>query len=50
MKERSTQAKEKCNTYHKMSALQNAVCLKVGDPQKGYKKPNAIKACKHFNN
>ena len=33
-----------------MSALQNAVCLKIGDPQKGYKKPNAIKACKHFNN
>ena len=41
-----------------MSALQNTVCRKVGDPfshkieqpQERYKNPNAIKACKHFNN
>ena len=41
-----------------MSALQNTVCRKVGNPishkieqpQKRYKNPNAIDACQYFNN
>ena len=41
-----------------MSALQNTVCRKVGNPfshkieqlQKNLENPNAIQACKHFDN